>query len=205
MNLLMRYSLGKGEVESSILSGSTMISQPLTDYPGGTVCEQYTREAVPNRVLNGVDILNTGFWDDHHDGLWTNPQVPDPIVLPSSRGTYRRALADAKRKQERAERAKRDGCVYFLRCGESGPIKIGWALDETRRRHHLQTGHHEKLMLLASVPGTRLNEGQWHARFAHLRLRGEWFRPAPELLAAIAALSPPSTPSLPQQDEGPSL
>jgi hypothetical protein len=35
------------------------------------------------------------------------------------------------------------------------------------------------------IDGTPADERRWHARFAHLRVTGEWFRADPELLVAI--------------------
>ena len=79
--------------------------------------------------------------------------------------------------------------VYFIRA-ESGPIKIGIALDPAERLAGLQISHFEKLSLLTTAPGGIRLETKLHHRFAHLRIRGEWFRPAPELLAEIARLQP---------------
>ena len=73
------------------------------------------------------------------------------------------------------------GVVYFVRSGDS--IKIGSASDFKRRSSSLQTASPEPLNVLAIVPG--LDEYKIHQRFAHLRIRGEWFRAEPELLEFI--------------------
>jgi hypothetical protein len=75
--------------------------------------------------------------------------------------------------------------VYFIRQGEKGPIKIGFAADPQKRKQQLQTSSSDTLHTLLVLPGTFQTEAHYHARFATLRLRGEWFRPEPELLEFI--------------------
>lgn len=73
--------------------------------------------------------------------------------------------------------------VYFVQCGVVGPIKIGSAGDVTRRVAALQTGTPERLRVIARAPGVGVEgERELHRRFAHRRIRGEWFRPSPDLL-----------------------
>ncbi len=79
----------------------------------------------------------------------------------------------------------RNSFVYFIQMGDDGPIKIGWALDVKKRLLDLQCGSPFELRLLLSRPGCDVEEGLLHRRFARSRLRGEWFRPSPEVLAFI--------------------
>jgi len=79
--------------------------------------------------------------------------------------------------------------VYFVRAGDGGPIKIGTARNVNARLDTLQIGSSEELTLLALIPGDEKVERKLHREFRHLRIRGEWFEPAPELLARIAELS----------------
>lgn len=72
--------------------------------------------------------------------------------------------------------------VYFMRAGGSGPVKIGIAADVRRRIQGMRTGSPEELSLLAVFAGGAKLEADLHARFAGARLRGEWFRPIPEIL-----------------------
>lgn len=101
--------------------------------------------------------------------------------------------------------------VYFVQVGKDGPIKIGTTHGDPRGRlGALQTSHHETLVLLGSISGGVNVEGVWQHRFKALRLRGEWFRAAPELLAAIAEatregkpqkvrpVTPPPDPKIPR-------
>lgn len=83
------------------------------------------------------------------------------------------------------------GFVYFLREGDYGPIKIGWAEDPEKRRGTLQTGNSRPLVLLGQLPGTVQDEHAWHARFHKERIIGEWFTATPQLLVAVAGSQPP--------------
>lgn len=76
-------------------------------------------------------------------------------------------------------------CVYFLRAGISGPVKIGRASDLRSRLHTVQTGNHEPLYVLGAIPGGRELERSLHARFSRQWLRGEWFHPSRELMVFI--------------------
>lgn len=78
--------------------------------------------------------------------------------------------------------------VYFI-ASERGPIKIGIAVNPQDRLRGLQTGHHEKLSLLATCPGGMEREKEYHARFKAYRINGEWFERSPEIEAEIEQLA----------------
>jgi len=75
--------------------------------------------------------------------------------------------------------------VYFIQAGDGGPIKIGTATDVAKRLSTLQTAHHEKLRVVATIDGGRERELAVHANFAEDRLHGEWFRPSERVLEFI--------------------
>jgi hypothetical protein len=54
-----------------------------------------------------------------------------------------------------------------------------------RVRQEKQTGNSSELALLKCVPALPVEEVRLHARFRATKVRGEWFRPTPELLAYI--------------------
>jgi hypothetical protein len=85
------------------------------------------------------------------------------------------ALAASLSSVEPRSRKRAVSVVYFVQCGDGGPVKIGVTRDLDKRLGGLQTSHHERLRLLHVEPGGRLEERQFHARFADLRTRGEWF------------------------------
>jgi hypothetical protein len=78
--------------------------------------------------------------------------------------------------------------VYFLQRESGGAIKIGVAGDIKKRMSALQTAFPDRLRVLGTQSGGRDEETALHRRFAAHRLHGEWFAPAPELLAYIEGL-----------------
>jgi Meiotically Up-regulated Gene 113 (MUG113) protein len=79
--------------------------------------------------------------------------------------------------------------LYFMQAGHGGPIKIGAASDVAQRMATMQTGSPEQLYLVGYIEGGGPQERELHKRFAHLRLHGEWFKPAQELIEHISSLS----------------
>lgn len=75
--------------------------------------------------------------------------------------------------------------VYFIQALEGGPIKIGYTSSKSAKNRlaNLQTAHAQKLVVLATTE--RHEEADLHERFKSLRLAGEWFKPAPTLVAWI--------------------
>lgn len=65
--------------------------------------------------------------------------------------------------------------VYCIRAGLSGPVKLGHGHDPEKRLADLQVAHWEELFLIRVWKGGEAEERTLHARFADLRLRGEWF------------------------------
>jgi hypothetical protein len=80
--------------------------------------------------------------------------------------------------------------VYFIgteaKVGRA--VKIGVADQPERRLRQLQIGSAAPLHILAVTPGGEFEEGIYHAKFARLRLRGEWFRISAALLREITRL-----------------
>lgn len=75
------------------------------------------------------------------------------------------------------------GYTYFVRRGDA--IKIGHSAIPKQRISQLQVAFPEPLEVLAIIPNTIVGEADAHAKFAHLRMSGEWFRAGPELLDFI--------------------
>ena len=76
--------------------------------------------------------------------------------------------------------------IYFIESGWLGPIKIGYTNGPVEARlRGLSTAHHQALTVLLQLPGDLRTERELHERYARHRLRGEWFKPAPDLLAFI--------------------
>lgn len=85
----------------------------------------------------------------------------------------------------------RDGCrgeVYFLRESGVGAIKIGTSTNVALRVRSISRDMPHEVTLLATMPGGHQVEALLLAFFKHARIRGEWFRPVPELLEYIEEL-----------------
>lgn len=80
-------------------------------------------------------------------------------------------------------------CVYFIRFGKSGPIKIGQTNHDPRGRlRSIQVHCPERLHILGIIvnPPEEWSEGALHRMFAPLRIAGEWFDSSVELEEFIA-------------------
>jgi len=76
--------------------------------------------------------------------------------------------------------------VYFIREMTSGHVKIGWTQGRPASRlRTLQVAHPHELALLCAIPGDKATERALHTKYAHLRLRGEWFRYEEDLRVLI--------------------
>lgn len=106
---------------------------------------------------------------------------------------------DAQREFSAAPAPPTMGYVYFVSDGED--IKIGFSERPVRRLTGLQSGHKKELKLLAVVSAGLVSEKQAQDRFDHLKIRGEWYRAAPELTDYIAELN--QTNPLPTSDPKP--
>ena len=75
------------------------------------------------------------------------------------------------------------GLTYFVQAGgRGGPIKIGATRHLEKRMRALATAHYEELTVLGALPHDNYDEDYLLARFHKHRIRGEWFRPVPELV-----------------------
>lgn len=75
--------------------------------------------------------------------------------------------------------------IYFIQAGDGGPIKIGRATNVLDRMSSMQSDNHERLKLIGVTEGRRSRERELHARFRHLRMHGEWFRPEDDLVKYV--------------------
>lgn len=115
---------------------------------------------------------------------------PDSFAIAAGPGRFDPSLtsfprAVTRRPAKTAVPAEAERHVYFVQA-ENGLIKIGVSNDPRARLRSLQTGSPVDLTLLGAAPGRgREMEAELHERFAAHRVRGEWFQPAPELIAYI--------------------
>lgn len=69
--------------------------------------------------------------------------------------------------------------VYLALGKETGLVKIGYSRQACSRVHALSSLGSDKLELLRVVPGNRVLEQWFHARFKDHRCHGEWFKYSP--------------------------
>lgn len=109
---------------------------------------------------------------------------------PFETGAAIRLLPKVERIKQRAEAkpASRTSVVYFI--GDPAvAIKIGFSVDFPSRLRNIQSCSPIPLQTLATVHGGERVEAIYHAKFAAHRLHGEWFTPAPDILAEIERLN----------------
>ena len=64
--------------------------------------------------------------------------------------------------------------VYFIRCNEF--VKIGFSTNNLIKRFEaIQCGNPYKLELEFIMPGGKIEEGELHKKFKHIKKRGEWY------------------------------
>jgi hypothetical protein len=117
-------------------------------------------------------------------------QEAEEFISKAERSARHAAMVEdvERRMAEEEERVSKPQFVYFIGA-PSGPVKIGIAVNPKLRLNGLQTGHHEKLELLATCHGGAEQERAYHERFWECRLKGEWFERTAEIEAEIARLS----------------
>lgn len=83
------------------------------------------------------------------------------------------------------------GSVYFVLAPISNKIKIGFTQHSNPkwRLAGLQTNSSEKLELAGFVAGPRKLEREYHLKFAHSRLNGEWFEYTDEIKSLVQSLA----------------
>lgn len=82
-----------------------------------------------------------------------------------------------------------NGTIYFVKSTYNHEIKIGFTSgDVFKRLSSLQTSHPYQLELLTTIPGDTVFEKSLHKQFEQYRLKGEWFKPHPELVFYISSI-----------------
>lgn len=83
--------------------------------------------------------------------------------------------------------------IYFVQCGQDGPIKIGFtAGDPGKRMKSMQCNTPHELKLMGTKRGGLKDERRLHIKFALHHIRGEWFHPVPDLLEFIKSDAVPA-------------
>jgi hypothetical protein len=77
--------------------------------------------------------------------------------------------------------------IYFLQPQGRAFVKIGSTRHVGRRADALQTANPDELIILGVIAGGCAKETAIHSRFAHLHVRGEWFRYTREIYLFLKA------------------
>jgi hypothetical protein len=81
-----------------------------------------------------------------------------------------------------SHRGNQPGWIYLMLAKGAKAIKIGFSTSyPSARQRTMQTGNPHELKLIMLVGGTLRDERRYHEQFAHLRIRGEWFKDCPEI------------------------
>ena len=181
------------EQDHSLLSCAEQHCIRVNDYLGAIraaesagFCRNGTcSECVMHIPDNGE--LRIGYVFKHHDNGDTFVVTPLPMThLDRGDATRSEFVYDDADADDTLE----DGgkFIYFLRMGDL--IKIGVTQDVNQRiKSYSKTEYPYKPELLATCPGGFAKEKELHARFAHARVKGEWFSQVPELMQYIEAIT----------------
>jgi hypothetical protein len=83
--------------------------------------------------------------------------------------------------------------LYFIREGETGPIKVGRSDDPWKRLDSLQVGNPRRLTLIAAKrigKSVHIVERDIHSEFQEHQMLGEWYAPVDALVALSAEYGP---------------
>lgn len=158
----------------------------IPDAPG--LVWKKRKKGIEARWQARTDIIDRGYPIKSHR-LW----IGDPPPSPQEReviATHCRRLQAEMLEWARGEVIDRPkfyyGQIYFAQEGDA--VKIGFSQNVHRRLLNIKSARGAALTLLKSYAGTTGDEQRVHDRFRHLRIEGEWYRPAPELLSFIESV-----------------
>lgn len=138
-------------------------------------------------IKHGDDLMAMYGPDGRLTGVFDSAREVDLIVAPSASDgpVTRRQLAQAEVRPFGDEELS--GFTYFVG-GDTGPIKIGRAVNVAVRFKDIQACSPVRLSVLAVRQGGE-RERLYHRLFADARVHGEWFARTPAILAEIARLN----------------
>jgi hypothetical protein len=162
-------------LKESVFSSETQLWLFRSEHPAFAREPLYERKS-PFGVMYDWWIRNVpipGMQSTSHNG-WLRKQLGMKAKVPKEQLHLRLAVSK----------------VYFVQEAPAGDIKIGTSKDVGARVREMTVANPRPLVVLATMSGDRKIETLLHKRFAsaRIRIRGEWFRPVPELLAYIAEI-----------------
>lgn len=139
-------------------------------------------------VKVGLSRILAGGALEHAGRFLIMPKFIDAQTASKAPKERQREHRERKRDMLRAglDPSQRGTVIYFVQSENGGHIKIGRAEDLAKRLIGLASGRPDKLVVLASFPGTIADEKEIHALLAPHRDKGEWFLPNNDVVAAVA-------------------
>ena len=133
-------------------------------------------------LVNGMPDLTYNEWCEKNREIRSELRAIQrkKVSIYSAKQLLADRLAEARK--EDSPRSE----VYFVQESGVGFIKIGMSMNVEMRMCALLQGMPHDLTLLATMPGANRVEALVHAHFKHARVRGEWFRPVPELIEYVS-------------------
>jgi len=133
-------------------------------------CEKKKIEEENEIKIKDAMIEDDKLESDYNAGMYPGAKIENKKID----GMYRKVLVQYY--------------VYFIQGESGGAIKIGLSNNPQNRLKVLQTGYPDTLKILAIVVGDIKKEKLFHKKYDHIRLNGEWFKPAKELMDEIKHL-----------------
>jgi len=147
------------------------------------------RSAEINEILKAI----TPFYDAHSDEQIDENNARQQEYLENRRNRRNAATEEwgREKRADLAERAKTDGYVYLVQCGDR--FKIGMSKDPTKRIKQLASSAaiSAPLELICTIKteDAKQLEAALHDRFSDNRVYHEWFTLSPQDVQSIKELS----------------
>jgi hypothetical protein len=84
--------------------------------------------------------------------------------------------------------SSRHAGVYFLYDPQENALKVGTACNINQRLCTLEVGNPRDLTFIGWIPGGLEEERKVHQSMPEQRIRGEWYRMTPEILAMVRSV-----------------
>ncbi len=131
--------------------------------------------------VRGEGLTPTADWlDEALRDMLSQQTVGANIILSG----FLKCARESRERESSGLTPKRD--VYFFQDVDSQRVKIGVSWNVKQRVRGIATQAGREVVALGYIPGGGdAMETELHAKFAHIRLIGEWFRPGDDLMAYI--------------------
>lgn len=117
-----------------------------------------------NERWTDVERTLNEFFVEDENGYWVHERIEEDLKRVAERGASD-SLTGASWK----------GYVYFIATKNMKTVKIGYSKNPWARLKDLQMSSSEKLLLVATVKTTVVNEKKLHAELKEYQVKGEWF------------------------------